>query len=147
VPSTENLTTFICRLFWNLGTSKSWDTKGLPGPVQGLLYLYLSLPLLGQGIMVIMVIIYCLHELPSQRNRQGIFMSVCHNGKRENMNLEKTSVANYDRNYSIYCGCSKVLELATTAIIIFWKSRSSWLSFSCLTEEERSHYRITGAYH
>jgi len=46
-------------------------------------------------------------------------MSVCHNGKKENMNLEITSVAKYDRNYSIYCGCSKLQELATTAIILF----------------------------
>ena len=33
------LPTFMCRLFWNLGTSTSWNPQGLSRPVQGLLYL------------------------------------------------------------------------------------------------------------
>ena len=35
----DNLTTFMCRLSWNLGTSASWDPLGLFRPVMGLLYL------------------------------------------------------------------------------------------------------------
>jgi hypothetical protein len=36
----DNLTTFMCRLSWNLGTSTSWNPQGLSRPVMGLLYLY-----------------------------------------------------------------------------------------------------------
>jgi hypothetical protein len=36
----DNLTTFMYRLSWNLGTSISWNTQGLSRPVMGLLYLY-----------------------------------------------------------------------------------------------------------
>jgi hypothetical protein len=37
----DNLTTFMCRLSRNLGTSTSWNPVGLSRPVMGLLYLYL----------------------------------------------------------------------------------------------------------
>jgi len=40
----DNLTTFMCRLSWNLGSSTSWNPQGLSRPVMGLLYLYLALP-------------------------------------------------------------------------------------------------------
>jgi hypothetical protein len=36
----DNLTTFMCRLSWNLGASVSWKPQGLSRPVMGLLYLY-----------------------------------------------------------------------------------------------------------
>jgi hypothetical protein len=32
---------FLCRLFWNLGTSTSWNPQDLSRPVMGLLYLLL----------------------------------------------------------------------------------------------------------
>ena len=35
----NNLTTFMCRLPWNLGASTSWNPLGLFRPVMGLLYL------------------------------------------------------------------------------------------------------------
>jgi hypothetical protein len=34
-----NLTTFMCRLSWNLGASTSWNPLGLSRPLMGLLYL------------------------------------------------------------------------------------------------------------
>ena len=37
----DKLTTFMCRLSWNLGASASWNPQGLSRPVMGLLYLYL----------------------------------------------------------------------------------------------------------
>jgi len=37
----DNLTTFMCRLSWNLGVSTSWNPQGLSRLVMGLLYLYL----------------------------------------------------------------------------------------------------------
>jgi len=39
VRRADNLTTFICRLSWNLGASNSWNPQGLSIPVMGLLYL------------------------------------------------------------------------------------------------------------
>jgi hypothetical protein len=39
----DNLTTFMCRLSENLGTSTSWDPQGLSRPVMGLL-LYSKVP-------------------------------------------------------------------------------------------------------
>jgi hypothetical protein len=46
-----NLTTFKCRLSWNLRTSTSWKPQGLSRPVMGLLLLYLTLePQLEQSI-------------------------------------------------------------------------------------------------
>jgi hypothetical protein len=36
-----DLTTFMCRLSWNLGTSTSWNPQGLSRPLMELLYLYL----------------------------------------------------------------------------------------------------------
>jgi len=41
VRRADNLTTFMCRLSWNLGTSTSWNSLDLSKPVKGLLYLYL----------------------------------------------------------------------------------------------------------
>jgi len=41
VRRADNLTTFVCRLSWNLGASTSWNPQGLSRPVMGLLYLYL----------------------------------------------------------------------------------------------------------
>jgi len=38
-----NLTTFMCRLSWNLGASNSWNPQGLSRPVMGLLYLLTSI--------------------------------------------------------------------------------------------------------
>ena len=35
----DNLTTFMCRLSWNLGASTSWNPLGLSRPEMGLLYL------------------------------------------------------------------------------------------------------------
>jgi len=35
----DNVTTFMCWLSWNLGTSSSWKPQGLSRPIQGLLYL------------------------------------------------------------------------------------------------------------
>jgi len=43
VRRADNLTTFMCRLSWNLGASSSWNPLGLSRPVMGLLYLYLLL--------------------------------------------------------------------------------------------------------
>jgi hypothetical protein len=40
MPRAYNLTTFMCRLSWNLGNSTSWNPQGLSSPVMGLLYLY-----------------------------------------------------------------------------------------------------------
>ena len=34
----DNLTTFMCRVSWNLGASTSWNPQGLSRPVMGLLY-------------------------------------------------------------------------------------------------------------
>ena len=39
----ENLTTFMCRLSWNVGASTSWHPLGLSRPVMGLLYLYMDI--------------------------------------------------------------------------------------------------------
>ena len=39
----DNLTTFMCRLSWDLVTSNSWNTRGMSRFVQGLLYLVLIL--------------------------------------------------------------------------------------------------------
>ena len=36
----ENLTTFVCRLTWNLGASTSWNPQGLSRPVMEFLYLF-----------------------------------------------------------------------------------------------------------
>jgi len=38
VRRADNLTTFMCRLSWNLGASTSWNPQGLSRPVMGLLY-------------------------------------------------------------------------------------------------------------
>jgi len=35
VRRADKLTTFTCRLSWNLGASTSWNPQGLPGPVRG----------------------------------------------------------------------------------------------------------------
>jgi len=40
VRRADNVTTFMWRLSWNLGTLTSWNTQGLSRPVMGLLYLY-----------------------------------------------------------------------------------------------------------
>jgi hypothetical protein len=40
VRRADNLTTFVCRLSWNLRASTSWNPQGLSRPVMGLLYLY-----------------------------------------------------------------------------------------------------------
>jgi hypothetical protein len=39
VRRADNLTTFMCRLSWNLGAS-TWNPQGLCRPVMGLLYLF-----------------------------------------------------------------------------------------------------------
>ena len=39
-----HLTTFMCRLSWNLEASTSWNPQGLSRPVMGLLYLFLQFP-------------------------------------------------------------------------------------------------------
>jgi len=39
VLRTDNLTMFMCRLSWNMGTSIYWNPQGLSRPVMGLLYL------------------------------------------------------------------------------------------------------------
>jgi hypothetical protein len=40
VRRADKLTTFMCRLSWNLGASTSWNPVGLSRPVMGLLYLF-----------------------------------------------------------------------------------------------------------
>jgi hypothetical protein len=44
VPGADNVTTFICRLPGNLGTSTPWNPQGLSRPVMGLLCLYNTVP-------------------------------------------------------------------------------------------------------
>ena len=39
----NNLTTFMCRLSWNLGASNSWNPQGVSKPVIEFLYFYLYL--------------------------------------------------------------------------------------------------------
>jgi hypothetical protein len=41
VRRADNLTTFMCRLSWNLGASTSWNPQRLSRPVMGLLYHFL----------------------------------------------------------------------------------------------------------
>jgi branched-subunit amino acid transport protein AzlD len=41
VRRADNLTTFICRLSWNLGALTSWNPQGLSRPVMRLLYLFI----------------------------------------------------------------------------------------------------------
>ena len=41
VREADKLTTFVCRMSWNLGTYNSWKLLAHKGPVTGLLYLYL----------------------------------------------------------------------------------------------------------
>ena len=43
VQRADNLTTFTCWLFWNMGISTSWNPQGLSWPVMGLLYLLVHL--------------------------------------------------------------------------------------------------------
>jgi len=43
VLGANKLSTFMCRLFWNLGASASWKPQGLSRPVMGLLYFYFCL--------------------------------------------------------------------------------------------------------
>jgi hypothetical protein len=43
VRKTDNLTTFICWVPWNLGASTSWNPHGLSRPVQGLLCFHASI--------------------------------------------------------------------------------------------------------
>jgi len=43
VHRADNLTTFMCRLSWNLGSSTFWNPLGLSRHVKGLLYLYFYL--------------------------------------------------------------------------------------------------------
>ena len=40
VSRTDKLTTFMCRLCWNLGASTSWNPQGLSRPVMGLFHLF-----------------------------------------------------------------------------------------------------------
>jgi len=40
----RQLTTFMCRLSWNLGASTAWNPQGLFRPVMGLLYLFCWIP-------------------------------------------------------------------------------------------------------
>jgi hypothetical protein len=42
VRRADNLTTFMCWLFWNLEPSNSWNPQGLSRPVMGLLCLYFT---------------------------------------------------------------------------------------------------------
>ena len=46
----DNLTTFMWRMSWNIGTSTSWNPLGLSRPVMGLLYLLHYQPV-GLGIV------------------------------------------------------------------------------------------------
>ena len=41
VREADNLTTFMCRMSWNLGAETSWNPLAHTGPVTGLLSLYL----------------------------------------------------------------------------------------------------------
>jgi len=43
VRRADKLTTFMCRMSWNVGASTSWNTQGLSRPVMELVYLYLTL--------------------------------------------------------------------------------------------------------
>ena len=49
VRRADNLTTFICRLSWNLGASTSWNPLGLFRPVMELLYLFTTALICGLG--------------------------------------------------------------------------------------------------
>jgi len=46
----DNLTTFMCRLSWNLSASTSWNPQGLSRGVQGLLYILLLLFVLQKAL-------------------------------------------------------------------------------------------------
>ena len=70
VRRADNLTTFVCRLSWNLGTSPSWNPQGLFRPIMGLLYLYMfwaaMCPSSGELIVSIRHLIYVtLYRWPS----------------------------------------------------------------------------------
>ena len=61
VRGADNLTTFMCRLAWNLGSSSSWNPWGLSRPVQGLFTIYFinhsnNSMLIYHGITVILII-------------------------------------------------------------------------------------------
>jgi len=42
VRTADNLTTFMCRLSWNLWALTSWNSQGLSRPVTELLYLFID---------------------------------------------------------------------------------------------------------
>ena len=57
VRRADYLTTFMCRLSWNLGASPSWNPLDLSRPVIGLLYIYL-LPRISLNIIVELKTVY-----------------------------------------------------------------------------------------
>jgi len=75
VRRTDNLTTFICRLSWNLEATFSWNPQGLSRPVMGLLYLFMPQEYLkprrifgpfsihSSGVKALEC--YCLHTFPN----------------------------------------------------------------------------------
>ena len=46
----DNLTTFMCQMFRNVGASNSWQLQGLSKPVVGLLYTFTFIFLSGRGV-------------------------------------------------------------------------------------------------
>jgi len=71
----DNLTTFMNRLSWNLGTSSSWNPQGLSSPVEGLLYFYLSFP----GVVEIGVKLYVARKW-QLLSRQCLLQIACQPG-------------------------------------------------------------------
>jgi len=52
VRRADKLTTFMCRLSWNLGASASWNPQGLSRLLTRLLYLYYTVKLNGSLVSV-----------------------------------------------------------------------------------------------
>jgi hypothetical protein len=72
VRRADNLTTFMCRLSWNMGSSTYWNPQGLPRPVMVLIYLYLYYPADSESLYRLS------YRGPSQNLRTGIRIATYH---------------------------------------------------------------------
>jgi hypothetical protein len=91
----DNLTTFMCRLSWNLGASTSWNPQGLSRPIMGLLYLTFTLLYLTH----ICTNIYCYIAYISLKTYY-CFLLLCNTEPHESQHYTTTCITNV---FSFFC--------------------------------------------
>jgi len=136
VRRADNLTTFMCRLSWNLAASTSWNPQGLSRPVMGYFYISTSLSMCAVHNMAVFcsslisclpgkLFRYCLSQL--KRYQSSLVSLLMLHSRRALLLSQDLYYYYYYYYYCIVCGAAAPSRRAADSFPCLFQSSAGSL--------------------